>query len=270
MMNRKSAFSSAGLLLAAGAMLTAGLTGCGEEEKPVVQAAPPPAPPPPPPPPKAISTTDLIAELNVDPRIKMSEAAAPRSTEDRRAVLTFFDAIVKNNVNSVESMLAPREQAELANLRETGRWDSAVEGVTEIAIETGPKPSIIGVGSPSARLAVLAIFEVNGHYEPTLWYLSSGPNGAEFEAAPTPPDILNRVSGTDMIAAWHRIIQEEMDRSQEMDVVVKAAQQILDQRDATQGGQPGQEQPPGSPPPGLPAPGGPGGPTGPGPSIPID
>jgi hypothetical protein len=212
-----------------------------------------------------------MAELNVDPRIKMSEATAPRSTEDRRAVLTFFDAIVKNNVNSVESMLAPKEQAELINLRETGRWDPAVEGIQEVTIETGPKPSIIGVGSPTARLAVLAIFQVNGHYEPTLWYLSDGPNGAEFEAAPTPPDILNRVSGNDMIAAWHRIIEEEMAKSQEMDVVVKAAQQVLDQRDAMQGGQPGQEQPPGAPP-GLPMPGGPspGSPGGPGPSTPID
>ncbi|MGI9013171.1 MAG: hypothetical protein ACR2GY_02870 [Phycisphaerales bacterium] len=246
------------------------LSGCSEPPPPppVVRTAPPP-PPPPPPPPRVDTLDDLRAELNTDPRIVFDELDAPRDTAQRRAILTFFDAFARGNSTAARQMMPPTEKHELDDLIQSGRWDSTIQNIEEILISTGDAPAIIGVDAGSTNLAVLAIFQVDGDYQPTLWYLSSGADGPEFIAAPTPPDILNRVSGTDMIAAWHAVIEVELARANDPDIEEASPQQILAQRAANEGGPINPDAPPEGPMP--PSPGGapPGGQPGPGPSIPI-
>lgn len=257
-----------GLALSLGAVM---LVGCGEEPPPAQPTARvAPAPPPRPIAPPVKSVDDLMVELGIDDRVQLDERAAPNTTEDRRAVLMFFDAFARSEANQLARLLSPQDQAVLADLRSDDRWETSTNGIENIRISTGPRPDIVGVNVlPSTRLAVLAIFMVNGEYQPTMWYLGSGANGPEFSAAPTPPDILNRISGTDTIAAWHDVIREELARSQETDIDFRPPQQVLAQRQDP--GAPGQPDQPGPKPPTLPGPGGPGGPGGPAsPGTPID
>ena len=242
------------------------MVGCEEEPPPpppVVQKAP--VAPPPPPAPKVVSLDDLRAEMNIDSRIFFEEANAPRDTEQRRAVLSFFDGFARGNSSAVKQMMPPLEQLELANLIETGRWQQNVDGINQIEVVTGPAPNLIGVDTGSNSLAVLGIFQVNGDYQPTMWYLSDGVNGPEFIAAPTPPEILSRISGADMIAAWHDVIKAEMARADEADLEVPTKQQILAQRESVEGGPAAPSGPDSPAPPSIPSPGGPSGPS---PSIP--
>jgi hypothetical protein len=47
-------------------------------------------------------------------------------------------------------------------------------------------------------------------------------------AAPSPPGILDRLTGTDWIKAWHDVLEEEMALAHQPDDDVKTPQQILD------------------------------------------
>jgi hypothetical protein len=249
-----------GCSLAAAGVATL-LSGCSDP--------PPPPPPPPapvytPPPPPVKTVADLASELNIDPRVRLSDTRAPRTEEERRAVLTFFDSFARGNDTRLREMLEFTDQDALEDIITSGRWQGSVNGIEEIQIQTGP--------SPQGRLAVLAMFTVDGELQPTMWYLDDAAAGGIFEAAYTPPDIMHRIYGDDLILAWHQVIDDELERSDDPDFEIRLPQEILGQPGAP--GTPGQPTAPGGP--GGPGndpmtpPSSPGGtPGGPGPGAPI-
>jgi len=261
MTHRKAAWIPLACVAAAGLLVSGGLTGCGGEEEAVVKAPPAP-PPPPPPPPQATSIEDLMAELDIDERVRVR--TAPDSEADRRAVLLFFDAFARGDVARLKEMLPMEEEQELEEMIASGEFQQGVENIEEIWVEAG--------SSPTGQLAVMGIFTVGFDYQPSMWYLMTDMQGAQFDAAPTPPDVLNRISGNDRILAWHQLIEEEREKAQEADFELELPQQVLE--GATGGGEGPGQQPasPGGPGPGpggpSPGPGGPG-PGGPGPGAPI-
>jgi len=111
----------------------------------------------------------------------------------------------------------------------------------------------------------LALFEVNGEFQVALWYYSSTGNGFRFEAAPTPPNMVNRLSGTNWIAAWHDIIAQELVMANQPDEQIAPPQRRVDDQEQnappTPGGAPtgpaGPRQPTGPPPPQITTPDGP-------------
>src|SRR5262245_58454972 len=125
MINRLSRNARTGttmaLCIAAGA-LTLGLAGCGDDQPQQQAIQPPPPPPEVPAPPPVTSIEDLMAELNIDQRIALPEDKAPASDPERRAILTFFDAIARGNAQSLRGMLAVTDQLELDALVESGAW----------------------------------------------------------------------------------------------------------------------------------------------------
>ena len=102
---------------------------------------------------------------------------------------------------------------------------------------------------------MLAIFTINSTLQPTLWHLHSDINGTSFAAVDTPPGILDRIYGNDLIAMWHKIIQEDLEKANEPDIDIPMSSQVVKQsgRPGSAPSQPG--SPPSSPPsspPGIP------------------
>jgi hypothetical protein len=182
-------------------LLVGQLAGCGgeEEKKPVVQAKK--APPPPPPP--VTSVEQLCQELQIDSmRVRLSEDDAPNSTDARRGILIFFDAWLRGDDQTVMGMLDRADRSELMAMVDDGTWQTATEDVDAIFIRTGM--------SNTGDRCVLAIYEVGIESQPQLWTYSGGGNSMTFEAVPTPPGMMDRLSG-DMISGWYSILQEEGD-----------------------------------------------------------
>lgn len=229
----------------AGSMLTLG--GCaGEDDQQVAVVPPPPPPPPPPPAPAVTPIADLMAELNIDKRVVLPEERAPATDPERKAVLVFFDAFARGNAQALRSMLPLSDQLELKALVDSGDWEKTASQIQRIEVQTG--------SNNLNQKCALAVFEV-GHgattnFQPQLWYYTLEEDAAMFEAAPTPPGILDKLSG-DWIAAWHQILAAELELAQKPDDDVTVPQRNLDsgQGPSTSsgggGGAPGGPAPPG-------------------------
>lgn len=248
-------------------------TGCGSEPEPepVVQAPVKrdPAPPPPPPAPKVRSVDELKAEFNIDPRVNLTEERAPDTTEQRIAVLRFFDAFARGDSNTLASMLSPTDALLLERMVDSGEWAEATSGIGMIDVQTGSDST---VGD-----CALAVIMVGTRFEPQLWaYDVSGDpasaGGSSFDALPCPPDMVNKLSGDNWIAAWMQILADELARAEEPDEIVEITSTDLSDEEESSGysggapglgapgGQPGRKRPTG--PVVDPNPQGPGGPTG--------
>lgn len=226
MMNHKTNLTVAGLsaVLACGAVF---LVGCGGQPPQQVAVAPPaPAPPPPPPPPAITSIEDLMAELNIDRRLVLPEDKAPNNNADRKAVLVFFDAMARGNSQSLKGMLPLADQMELNALVESGAWTETAARIQKVQIQTG--------SNSLGQKCALAVIEVGTGtdmtFQPQLWYYNTDQEDAVFEAAPTPPGIMDKLSG-DWIAAWHQILADELALAEKPDEDLSVAQKNMDTND---------------------------------------
>lgn len=188
------------LAMAVAIPLVAGqLVGCGEEEvkKPVAKAKKAVAPPPPP----VKSVEELCQELQIDSmRVRMPEDEAPNSTDARRGILIFFDAWLRGDDQTVVGMLNSSDRMELMAMVEDGAWQDATEDVDAVFIRTGM--------SNTGDRCVLAIYEVGVDTQAQLWTYNGSGQSMNFTAVPTPPGMVDRLSG-DMISDWYSILQEE-------------------------------------------------------------
>jgi hypothetical protein len=178
--------------------------GCEEEPPPVVQAPPPPPPPPPPAPPAVTPIEQLMIDLNIDPRVSLPEEKAPDNDPDRKAVLVFFDAFARGNEQAVKDMLSLADQLELEALVKSGSWQTTVKNIQSINVQAG---------AYDVNKCALAVIEVGKGsrmtFQPQLWYYTTEEDAAKFEAVPTPPGIMDRLSGDDWIEAWHQLLDDE-------------------------------------------------------------
>ncbi|NNF41567.1 MAG: hypothetical protein HKO59_02430 [Phycisphaerales bacterium] len=239
---RPEAIRLAGLA-AGSALLGLTLVGCGGgEPEATVAVAPPPvrqAPPPAPPKPAVIPVSQLMTDLSIDERIVLPEDKAPRTTEERVAVLEFFDAFARGDTQTLGTMMSALDRMELEALRESGAWTPTIDGIAEVMVEAGP--------GPFDEKCVLALFEVDGEFQPQLWYYTQADaDGFSFEAAPTPPGVIDKLYGDDWIARWHELLAEEMALANALDAEFERTQVNLSQREGGSG--PGGAAPaPGSP-----------------------
>lgn len=201
------------------------LSGCTGEEEPQVAALPPPPPPPSEPPPPAITPiAQLMEDMNIDKRVSLPEDRAPDNDTDRRAVLEFFDALARGNAQAMRTMLPLSEQLQLDAMVGDGSWSQSVARIKQVQVQTG--------SNSLAQKCALAVVEVGDgpsvSFQPMLWYYTTSAEAAQFEAAPAPPGILDRLSG-DWIASWHQILDAEMTKAQEPDEDITLAQRDLDE-----------------------------------------
>jgi hypothetical protein len=212
--------------------------GCSQEEEPVVVNRPPPPPPPEAPPPPAVTPIEqLMAEMNIDPRVSLSEDKAPDNDIDRRAVLAFFDAFARGNDKAVQQMLPETDRPQLATLVESGAWKDTTTRTTKIGVQCG--------NSPLGDKCALAVFEVSGGgdpFQPQLWtYDTSDEEQPRFEAVASPPGIMDRLSGN-WISRWFELLEEEMALANAAEEEYMIAQRDLDEEEeessSASGGEP--------------------------------
>ncbi len=200
------------------------LVGC-QDSTPQTQAVAPPPPPPAPVKPAVTPVSELMAQLNIDPRIVLPEEKAPPTTSERKAVLELFDGFARGDNQVVGSYISFSDRPLLEDLVATGQWKEATSGITQIRLETGV--------SPEGDNCVLAIIQSGTKFQPQLWKYSSATDmgGKEymFDSVHAPPDMMNKLSGTDWIAEWFKIVDAEMQLAQVPDVELAPAQQILDE-----------------------------------------
>lgn len=187
------------------------MTGCGSDEQ---EAAPVAYTPPPPPPVAAPTVTPvqtLMSRLGIDERIEMEEEWAPDNDEGRIAVLEFFDAFARGDNQVLSSMLSTADRLELDALVETGDWTSTTSQISRIQIQAGYNPNDPKTAVDKGDACTVAMIFVGDNYQPQLWHFSSDDydEGMVFNAGATPPGIMDRLTGTDWIAAWFGILADE-------------------------------------------------------------
>ena len=188
-------------------MLGMALVGCGSSQPdpvviPVSTPSRPKTPRTPPPPPTT-SIAQLMLDLGIDDRVSLPEDMAPMTDPERKAVLEFFDSFARGDETALGSMLTKVDLDELDELVSSGAWTDATSKISGIDVQTGTSPAN---GEPCA----LAVFYVDGGFQPQLWYYTVDRDGAEFDAVAAPPNLMDRLYGDDWIAAWFEILDEEM------------------------------------------------------------
>lgn len=202
-------------LSTAGVFAVANLTGCTDP--------PPPPPPPvvyeapaPPPPPELTSIAELMSKYDIDQRVNLPENLAPSTDVERIAVLKFFDAFARGNVETLKPMMVGPDQFQLDGLVESGAFAKNVAGITRIDVRCG---------SQEGNACSLAVFHVADGFQPQLWVYKAADDSAEFDAVATPPAIMEKLSGDNWIAAWYDILKLELAKANEPDEVVAVVQQ---------------------------------------------
>ena len=207
----KHAAKVAALALMGAAVVT--LAGCGSEPPPpVAKKTTAPPPPPPPPAPKVTTIADLMAEMGIDDRVMMTEAKAPAKTEDRRAVLSFFDAFARADADSLKTMMPFLDEVQLDILVESGEFDDTIEELWAIEVEAG--------STPEGDSCVLAFFDIDGEQQPQMWVYAETDGAYEFSSQPTPENIMMHLSGTELVQAWFDRWAWEQERAIEADVKI--------------------------------------------------
>jgi hypothetical protein len=145
---------------------------------------------------------ELMKELGIDSRVVMEENQAPDTTEERKVVLEFYDAIVRGDHASLGELLGEADKHELDDMVASGDWQRATgDAVKQVTVQCG---------SSEMGKCTLGLFETGAQFQPQLWYYMGTVGDYRFEAAASPPGIVNRLSGSDWIAAWHKILAEEL------------------------------------------------------------
>ncbi|MDP7070997.1 MAG: hypothetical protein QF561_06585 [Phycisphaerales bacterium] len=209
------------------AALCLGLTACGGDPPPekktkapkVVDQGPPPARP----------VAELIAELGIDDRVWMDDLLAPSTTEQRIAVLTFFDGFARGDADRIRPFLADLEQEELATLDANGQLAQLAREIEGIEIMSGATHD----GQP----AVLGLYEFAGHIEGQMWEVQGGGVGYVLQAAPLPPGLSHRLGATPF-EDWYAAVAAEEQMRDAPDLGVERARAVAaaDDPDADVGG----------------------------------
>lgn len=218
------------------------LGGCGDEPQQQVVIDTTPVAPPPPPAPTVTPIETLMAQHGIDSRVRLSEEDAPDTDPARIAVLTFFDGFVRADHDRIADMLAGPDQVALERMIDDGSWATATDKIARVDLRTGR--------NNFSDECVLAVFHVGLNFEPQLWTFEVSDYGSEFAAEPTPPGILDKLSGSDWIAAWYRVLADELAKADEPDEKVTVGSVNFDSTEPV-GDSPAT--------PGAPVPGAPGG-----------
>jgi hypothetical protein len=182
MMNRNKTF----IIAAICAAISCFGIGCGGDEpveptRPVVRNTPKAKPRP-----KAKTITELHSSMSIDDRILMEELYAPRDEKSRVAILEFFDAMLNVDATTLQGLLSYQDQIEFQSMVEAG-LASYMQRVSMVQLTTGT--------SPDGKSCVLALFEVGLDYQIQVWFYENKGDGFSFEAAPTRPNLVNKLNG---------------------------------------------------------------------------
>ncbi len=175
------------------------LTSCGEDEAPpapIVRVAPPP-PPPPPEAPTVKSIAELMAELNIDPKVNLPEDFAPDTTEKRVAVLLFWNAFAKGDSSYAGSHMSELDHKAIDAIVKNGSWSTTTAQIKSIEVQCE---------DDDAGFATFALVTAGTSEQPLLWDATLENDDATFTAFPGPADIMAHLSGENSIESWKKYV----------------------------------------------------------------
>ncbi len=215
MINRTRRFHPKFLKVLLGAAVCFGVAACGEDAPPpkkqapakAVEAGPPPARP----------VAELIAENDIDDRIRMDDLLAPSTTEQRLAALKFFDGFARGRADQIRPFLGDLEQEELAALEASGQLAQLSHDIEGIEIMAG--------ASHEGQPALLGLYEFADHIEGQMWEIQGGEVGFILHAAPLPPGLSQRLGATPF-EDWYAAVAAEQDMKNASDLGVERARAI--------------------------------------------
>jgi hypothetical protein len=228
----------------AAALLVAPMTGCGqEEEAPVAVAPPPPPPPPPPPAPTVTPIAQLMKELGISDKIRLPEEKAPATDPERVAVLKFFDGFAKAKADAVRGAMSPEDAAVLDAMKTAG-FEKACTPITRIDLTTTNR---------EGKSYVMAVCRANGAVEAQLWSFKVAGEGKkvtsqQFQSYVQPVDIMGKISGTNLVAEWIKVVDADRKVASEPDEVIKPAARVQEQEKPESSGSGEESGPIGAPP----------------------
>ena len=210
--------SRTALAILATAAVSLSIAGCGEEEAPppppIVRTEPPPPPPPPPPAIKTIA--ELMAELGIDPRVKLAEDDAPNTTEKRIAVLLFWHNFAIGDSEKAGRTMSDEDKLTLEALVTNGAWPAITSKIEQIEVVCA---------DDGGNFSTLGFVRAGDDESAMLWDCEMAGEGGVFAAFPATPDIMEQLSGADQIGAWRTYIKELLAKAELPDEVIEIAQE---------------------------------------------
>jgi hypothetical protein len=202
--------------------LTTLLVACGGKEE-VVQAPPPKPKPvvvqPEPVVVKELSGTELIAKFNLDPRLMLADDMAG-TEQERKKVLTFFNAILEGDMRMLRSMVSSDDALQFEALADLGGFDDEVlAGVDTIELH-------FGTDEEEGGSAVLAWFATGKNDEVQMWTFETV--DSKFKSQWGNPEMVDRLHSADPVAVWYALNRQEQALAALPDEVIKL-QAFLDE-----------------------------------------
>ncbi len=199
--------AASGVLVAGLALVlvTAPLSGCEQEPEPEVVVAPPPKPPPPPPPPAVPSIAQLMKELGISDKIRLPEEKAPATEVQRVAVLKFFDGFAKGTPDAIKGAMGEEDRVVLDLMQKSGELGKAIGTIDRIDLTTA---------SVEGKMYVMAVYRTGPSFQPQLWQFKVDGEGRKidsqtFDSYIQPLDVMNKISGANLIAEWIKLVAAE-------------------------------------------------------------
>ncbi|MEC8250134.1 MAG: hypothetical protein VX050_00625 [Planctomycetota bacterium] len=195
--------------------LTSLLVACGGKEE-VVQAPPPKPKPvvvqPEPVVVKELSGTELIAKFNLDPRLMLADDMAG-TEQERKKVLTFFNAILEGDMRMLRSMVSSDDALQFEALADLGGFDDEVlAGVDTIELH-------FGTDEEEGGSAVLAWFATGKNDEVQMWTFETV--DSKFKSQWGNPEMVDRLHSADPVAVWYALNRQEQALAELPDEVIK-------------------------------------------------
>ncbi|MEC8770963.1 MAG: hypothetical protein VXX19_08955, partial [Planctomycetota bacterium] len=194
--------------------LTTLLVACGGKEE-VVQAPPPKPKPvvvqPEPVVVKELSGTELIAKFNLDPRLMLADDMAG-TEQERKKVLTFFNAILEGDMRMLRSMVSSDDALQFEALADLGGFDDEVlAGVDTIELH-------FGTDEEEGGSAVLAWFATGKNDEVQMWTFETV--DSKFKSQWGNPEMVDRLHSADPVAVWYALNRQEQALAELPDEVI--------------------------------------------------
>jgi hypothetical protein len=219
------------------------ISGCGEEKKPVVvkKAAPvvdntPKVAP-------VTPVSELMKRYGIDQRISLAESDAPGTDAERIAILKFFHSMITADTPQFSAMLSSQDGMEFEELRETDMFQKAVMDIGQVELQGG--------SSPDYQPAVVAIMTMQStnDYPAQLWTYKVDDNGGDptFTSAPTPLSVMDKLSMSNRVDDWYRLLDEELALAMALDEELEITQVDARQEVGTPAGGGSSAPPSGSP-----------------------
>jgi hypothetical protein len=183
---------------------------------------------------------ELMKEFGISPKVRLPEDKAPATNPERIALLKFFDCFAKAQPDGLKAALAAEDAAVLAAMTKGDGFAKACAPVSRIDLNTG---------SNGGKSYVMAVYRAGGKVEAQLWsFQVEGEDRTiakqAFASYVQPVDVMGKISGSNLIADWIKLVDAEKALANEPDQALKPTARVQEtEKDAGDGG--GSEEPSG-------------------------